>query len=51
MKHFLLATSIDLYGFVSYAYPNSIHSLLWDWKAFLLLMGILAQALEPKTLK
>ena len=51
MKHFLVATSIDLYAFPSFAYPSRMHSLLWAWKAFLLLIGILAQDLEPKTLK
>ena len=27
-----------------------MHSLIWAWKVFLLSSGILAQALEPKTL-
>ena len=41
---------MNLYDFASSAYPNSVHSLLWAWKAFLLSVGIMAQALEPKTL-
>ena len=51
INNFLVATSINLYYFAFYAYPNIMHLLLWSWKAFLLLMGILAQDLEQKTLK
>ena len=48
MKHFLVVTSINLYPFASSAYPHRMHSLLSDWNTFLLSMGILAHALEPK---
>ena len=51
MKYLLVLKLISLYPSESSEYPTNMHSLLWGCKAFLLSVGILAQAFEPKILK